>query len=558
MTTQTMTGRDAFLQLLVDEGVTHLFGNPGTTELALMEAVPRFPQLQYVLGLQESVVLAMADGFARASGRLAAVNLHCAPGLGHAMGALYNAKFSGSPLIVTAGQYEIGYGLQEPLLYEPLVSIAQPLVKWAVEVPRVEDLPRIVRRAAKIAQAAPAGPVFISLPGSILDDSAQLDLGHSTRIDASTRPDDAMLDRLAQRLLAAQAPVIIAGSELARNGLFALAGELAELLGAAVYQEPVPYNARFPSNHPAAMGDLTRSQPKVRQTLEAYDLLLCLGADLLRMSPFSPVDPLPPELPVVHISERGWELGKNYPTEIALQVDVGATLRALLPRLRALRASGYAESAERRLAALQERNWSTRRAQAQGKALQAAQAQPIDPTYLMLELVQGLPGNAIVVEESLTSAAALAGFLPMADEHSFYGLASGGLGFGLAGAVGIALGQPGRPVVAVIGDGSAMYGIQGLWSAANLKLPITYLIVNNRRYRIIKERLLASRKTDQFVGMDMRDPAIDYVAVARGMGMAAERVEAAGDFPALFQKALASGRPNLIEIVVDDGFGNIG
>ncbi|WP_227870731.1 thiamine pyrophosphate-binding protein [Orrella marina] len=151
MTQTTYTGRDAFMELLVQEGVTHMFGNPGTTELALMEVVPNYPQVQYVLGLQESIVLAMADGYGRASGRLSAVNLHCTPGLGHAMGALYTAKFSGSPIIVTAGQYEAGYGLTEPLLYEPLVRIAEPLVKWAVEVERAEDLPRIVHRAAKIA-----------------------------------------------------------------------------------------------------------------------------------------------------------------------------------------------------------------------------------------------------------------------------------------------------------------------------------------------------------------------------------------------------------------------
>ncbi|HMA07318.1 MAG TPA: thiamine pyrophosphate-binding protein, partial [Ramlibacter sp.] len=322
MAKRTMTGRAAFLQLLIDEGVTHLFGNPGTTELAIMEAVPRFPQLGYVLGLQEAAVLAMADGFARASGRLAAVNLHCAPGLGNAMGSLYSAKFSGSPLIVTAGQYEIGYGLQEPLLYEPLVPIAQPLVKWAVEVARLEDLPRILRRAAKIATTPPMGPVFISLPGNILDDEAPIDFGSPTRVDAATRPSDEMLDRIATRLLAAQRPVLIAGRELAQRDVLEEAGELATLLGAAVYQEPVPYNARFPPRHPACMGDLTRNQKKVRETLEPYDLLLCLGADLLRMSPFSPVEPLPDGMPVIHVSERDWELGKNYPTEMAIRADV--------------------------------------------------------------------------------------------------------------------------------------------------------------------------------------------------------------------------------------------
>ena len=551
-----MTGRAAFLQLLIDEGVTHLFGNPGTTELAIMEAVPQFPQLKYVLGLQESVVLGMADGFARASNKLAAVNLHCTPGLGHAMGALYNAKFSGSPLIITAGQYEIGYGLQEPLLYEPLVPIAQPLVKWAVEVTRVQDLPRIVRRAAKIALTPPMGPVFISLPGSILDDEAELDFGSPTRVDACTRPADEAIERLASRLLMARKPVLIAGRELAQRDVFEEAGELATLLGAAVYQEPVPYNARFPSEHPACMGDLTRNQKQVRETLAQYDLLLCLGADLLRMSPYSPVEPLPPDLPVIHITERDWELGKNYPTEIAFRADVRETLRALLPVLRARRSPELADRAERRLSELASRNWSAQREEARRTASQTASLQPIDPRFLMMRLVEALPEGAIMVEEALTAAPFLAGFLPMQDANSFYGLASGGLGFALPGAIGVSLAQPGRPVVAAVGDGSAMYGIQALWTAAHLKLPVTYVIINNRSYRIIKERLVASRKSERFVAMDMRDPAIDFTGVAKGLGLAAVCVSDPALLAAALNKAIASGVPNLIEVIVQDGFGN--
>ena len=557
MTKRRMTGRTAFLQLLIDEGVTHLFGNPGTTELAIMEAVPHFPELKYVLGLQESSVLGMADGFARASNKLVAVNLHCTPGLGHAMGALYNAKFSGSPLIITAGQYEIGYGLQEPLLYEPLVPIAQPLVKWAIEVTRVEDLPRIIRRAAKIAMTPPMGPVFISLPGSILDDEAELDFGSPTRVDAATRPSDERIVRLADRLLVADKPVMIAGRELANHDIFEEAGELATLLGAAVYQEPVPYNARFPSDHPACMGDLTRNQKKVRETLQQYDLLLCLGADLLRMSPYSSVDPLPDEMPVVHITERDWELGKNYPTEFAIRADVKETLRALLPVLRARRSSEQAGKAEQRLSQMKSSNWSSQREKARREASAAASSNPIDPRFLMMSLVDALPDNAIVVEEALTSAPALASFLPMQDANSFYGLASGGLGFGVPGAIGVSLAQSGRPVVAAIGDGSAMYGIQALWTAAHLKLPITYVIINNRSYRIIKERLLASRKSDRFVAMDMKDPPIDFVSVARGLGLAGRCVTDPADLNIALQEAIASGAPNLIEVIVEDGFGNM-
>ncbi len=557
MPKRRMTGRAAFLQLLIDEGVTHLFGNPGTTELAIMEVVPQFPQLRYVLGLQESVVLGMADGFARASRQLAAVNLHCTPGLGHAMGALYSAKFSGSPLIVTAGQYEIGYGLQEPLLYEPLVPIAQPLVKWAVEVTRVEDLPRIIRRAAKIALTPPTGPVFISLPGSILDDEADLDFGSPTRVDAGMRPSNEALERLAERLLAAQRPVMIAGRELAEHELFDEAGELATLLGAAVYQEPVPYNARFPSGHPACMGDLTRNQKKVRETLQQHDLLLCLGADLLRMSPFSPVNPLPDGMPVVHITERDWELGKNYPTELAIRADVAETLRALLPVLRARRSAEQASRAAGRIAELQPKNWSARCEDARREARAAASSQPIDPRFLMMSLVDALPAQAIVLEEALTAAAALASFLPMQEAGSFFGLASGGLGFAMPGAIGISLAQPERPVVVAVGDGSAMYGLQALWSAAHLKLPITYVIINNRSYRIIKERLVAGRNSDRFVAMDLRDPAIDFVAVARGLGLVARRVTDPAGIDAALREAIGSGAPNLIEVIVEDGFGTV-
>jgi benzoylformate decarboxylase len=185
-----ITGRSAFLALLKDEGITHLFGNPGTTELPIMHALKEHPDLTYVMAMQESLVVAIADGFSRASGRLVACNVHVAPGLGNAMGALYNAKFTGTPMILTAGQQEQGHGLMEPVLYDPLVRIAEPLVKWAVEVTRLEDLPRIVRRAAKVAMTPPTGPVFISLPGDILNSDAAIELGRSTRIDARVKPSD--------------------------------------------------------------------------------------------------------------------------------------------------------------------------------------------------------------------------------------------------------------------------------------------------------------------------------------------------------------------------------
>ena len=232
VTPNTISGRSAFIELLLSEGVTHLFGNPGTTELPIMHALVDYPDLRYVLGLQEAIVVAMADGYARASGELVACNVHVAPGLGNAMGSLFTAFNSGTPLIITAGQQEQGHGLTEPLLYAPLVPIATPVVKWAAEVTRLEDLPRIVHRAAKVATTAPTGPVFISLPGDILNAFGAIDLGQPTRVDTRVRPSDENLRTLAERLLNAKRPVIIAGHEIVRSDAFAEVVNFAEVLGA--------------------------------------------------------------------------------------------------------------------------------------------------------------------------------------------------------------------------------------------------------------------------------------------------------------------------------------
>src|SRR6185295_4943756 len=536
----TLSGHTAFMKLLAQEGATHLFGNPGTTELAIMEAMSQQSDIAYVLGLQESVVVGMADGYARASNQLAACTVHVAPGLGNAMGALYNAKFYGSPVLITAGQQEQGHGLMEPMLYDPLVPIAQPMVKWAVDVARVQDLPRIVHRAVKLALTPPTGPVFISLPGDILDAQAPLDLGYPTRVDAEVRPSDAALARLADRLLAARNPVLIAGHELATRNALQEAAQLAEILGAAVWQQTVPYAAHFLSEHPAFVGQLTRSQTQVRGWLQPHDLLVCLGADVLRMSVHNPIDALPDGMPVVQISERDWELGKNYPTEIAIKANVKETLRALTAAL---------------LAEIARNNWSVKRAKACEETTKLEGARPMDPKALMMRIAEALPRDVVVVEEGLTSTFQLLNYLPLRDHQGFYGLASGGIGFAMAGAVGISVALPERPVVAIVGDGSAMYSIQALWTAAHLKLPITYVIPNNHSYRILKERLVSFRKTDKFVGMDMDDPAIDFVSLAQSMGVKAQRITDQQDVGPALRECISSGGPRLLDVSVANGFG---
>jgi len=550
-----ITGRSAFLALLKDEGVTHLFGNPGTTELPIMHALSEHPDLTYVLGLQESVVLAMADGFSRASGQLVACNVHVAPGLGNAMGALYNAKFTGTPMILTAGQQEQGHGLTEPLLYDPLVPIAEPLTKWAVEVNRIDDLPRILRRAAKVAMTPPTGPVFISLPGDILNQEAAIELGSRTRVDAASRPTDAALERLAERLLQAKRPVVVSGHEVATSDALDEAARFAEILGAPVYQQTVPWGAHFLSEHPCFMGGLNRHQPQVRETLSAHDLLIVLGADVLRMSVWHQVDAMPEGMPVVQIGLRDWEMGKNYPAEIALRSDVKETLRVLTPLLEKKGGQARAAAAKAALAELAARNWSAKRERARETALAAAASRPLDPDYVMMRVAEALPKEAVVVDEGITSTRALTQFVPYRDRGSFYGLVSGGIGWGIAAAVGIQLANRERPVLAVIGDGSAMYSIQALWSAVHQQLPLTYLIANNGGYRILKQRLLAFHGNDQFIGMDFKDPPIDFVELAHSLGMPARRISEPDEVGPAVAAAVASGKPNLLDVVVDGRVG---
>ena len=550
----TASGGSIFLSVLEDEGVTHLFGNPGTTELPVMHALSEHPGLDYVLGLQESIVVAMADGFARASGRLAACNVHVAPGLGNAMGSMFNAMWSRSPVIVSAGQQEQGHGLMEPMLYGDLVSMAAPCVKWAFEVTRTEDLPRVVRRAAKVAMTPPTGPVFLSLPGDVLNARVAAELGRRTRVDTRTVPTRDVVASLADRLLAAERPLLVCGQEVAGSDALEEAARLAELIGAAAMQQTVASGAHYLSEHPTFVGGLTRVQREVRDVLSGHDLVVALGGDVFRMSVHAPVDAVPANTPIVHIGQQDWEMGKNYPASMAVRADMKATLAALADRVEQVRTGAQASAAAARLAAIAERNWSVQRAEAREAILAGEPGPAIDPARAMLEIVDALPPDSIVVDEGVLSTRQLPRLLPFRGGNDFHGLDSGGIGFAIAGAIGVSLAHPTRPVTAVIGDGSAMYGIQALWTAAGRSLPLTYVICNNSSYRILKERLKAFHDNDNFIGMDMRDPAIDFTGLARSLGLWAERVERIEDLGDVLRAAYGREGPGLVDVKVADGF----
>jgi benzoylformate decarboxylase len=552
-----MSGKRAFLDILKQEGVEILFGNPGTTELPLMDALAVDNELRYVLGLQEAAVMAMADGYAQASGKLAVVNLHVAPGLGNAMGMLYDAQKAASPILLTAGQHDQQFNATEPILWADLPPIARPFVKWSSEVRRLQDLPRLVHRAAKTALAPPTGPVFLSLPGDVLQAEADIDLLAPTRVAPRLRGDPAAVEEAAALLAAAKTPLIMAGDAVAQSRAHAELVALAELVGAPVYAEIVPSSASFPASHPLFRGAMGRITPAIRQVFEQYDLVFSVGADLFTLSLPSPVEPIPPGVPLIHLDIDPWELGKNYPVAVAILGDPKATLPDLTAAVRQRMSAGQRVAARERLDAAREAIRGEREALvAQARA--AAAATPIQPLALLHAIGETLPADAVVVDETISSGVGIRQLMRSDDPQSFFGLRGGGIGWGLPAAIGVKLALPERPVVALIGDGSAMYTCQALWTAAHDRIAVVFVIFNNRSYRILKQRLYAQRglaaQVDTYVGMELLDPPIDFVSLARSLGIAAERANTLHETTDLLRKGLSDGAAMLIDVELDRGF----
>jgi benzoylformate decarboxylase len=552
-----MSGSRAFLALLKQEGVEVMFGNPGTTELPLMDAFATENELRYMLGLQEAAVIAMADGYAQASGKLAVVNLHVAPGLGNAMGMLYDAQKAGSPILVTAGQHDQSFNATEPILWADLPTIARPLVKWSSEVHRLADLPRLVHRAAKTALAPPTGPVFLSLPGDILRSDGDIDLLAPTRVAPRLRGDRQAVEAAAAILAGARRPVIIAGDAVAQSRAHAELVELAELLGAPVYAEFVPNTASFPSSHPLFRGSMIRLAPEVRKVLDGYDVLFSVGGDLFTLSLPSDVDPMPPDITLIHLDIDPWELGKNYPPTTAILGDPKATLPEITAAVRERMTSGARGLARERLADMTKAIAADRDA-LKAKARALAELTPIAPLALLHAIAELLPKDSVVIEEALSSAPGIRQLIRSDDAQSYFGLRGGGIGWGLPAAMGVKLALPDRPVVGLIGDGSAMYTCQGLWTAAHYGIGAIFVILNNSSYRILKQRLHAMRglseQADNYVGMELTDPKIDFVGLARSLGIKADRARTVHEATDLLATALKDAGPMLIDVELDRAF----
>jgi benzoylformate decarboxylase len=411
-----------------------------------------------------------------------------------------------------------------------------------------------VRRALKVAMTPPTGPVFLSLPMDVLEESADVDLAPTPRPDLRPGPLPELLDRAAEVLCAARNPTIIVGDRVSKSGALRQAVELAETLGARVYGEPQANSVAFPADHPLFAGVLPSLSQGIRRALEPADVLLVIGLNLFQPFLYVPRAPLPETATVIHIDSDPWEVGKNYPVHVGILSDPKAAMAQLAPLLRQRLTATQKDAAARRLEAEGELRLQERRS-LESRTAEDDAKEPMTALVLMREIAKALPADAVVVNESITAGGTLRAWLNLQDEKSFFQAKGGGLGFGLPGVVGVKLALPERPVVGLIGEGSAMYAIQGLWTAAHYDLPAVFVICNNAQYRILKSGLLAFRsepaKQGKFVGMDLVHPEIDFVRLAESLGVAAERVTKPQDVGPALKQALSRNGPSLIDIPID-------
>ena len=554
-----MNGAQIMLEMLASAGVRYIFGNPGSTELPLTDAMVSENRLEYILGLQEVPVMGIAEGYAQATRQPGVVNLHISPGLGNGLGMLYNAHRAGTPLIVTAGQQDRRLRFSEPILWGEMVEVARPWTKWSAEVQRVEDIPAAMRRAIQTAMMPPTGPVFLSIPVDVQQQQAPaLDLTPPTPIDSTFRPPLAELLRAVDVLATATNPAILAGSRVVESDAVGELVEVAEALGAPVISEAGTTHGRlaFPCTHPLSAAGLPLWAPEIHERLSEFDVVLAVGLDVLRLYVHAePERAIPEHVRLVHVDHDAWELRKNYPTEVAVYGGLKPTLAELAQQLAEHQTPAQHESISQRRT-LRESSHAKARTALEAQAAAELDRRPLTSLALMSSIARALPPNVAVIEEAVTTTNTYLERLgAIHDPSGYFGHRGWGLGWGLNCAIGVQLAWPDRPVLGIIGEGAAMYGIQGLWTAARYNIPVTFVIPNNAQYQILKVGArgigLPHAAQGRYIGMDLVQPEVDLVQLAGSLGVEACRVSEPDELTEVLSEALADPRPRLIDVPID-------
>jgi benzoylformate decarboxylase len=548
-------GAFALIDILKNEGVKYVFGIPGATEILFMDALEKEPDIHYILSFNEIVSAGMAEGYSRAAGKPAFLNLHTGPGVAAALSMIYNAQAGKVPMVITAGQQDTRLLQYEPHLTGDIVGMGKLYCKYSTEIIHPEDIPSTIQRAFKTAMQHPQGPVLVSLPQDVLSGEFSYEYSPNTHVYSGLRPDMALLSRALKVIEKAENPVIFVESGIARCDALKEIVRFAELTGSRVYQGWMS-DVNFPVKHPLYLGDLDPSLPEAKETLKDSDLLIGIGCPMFSQGFYNPEPILPKGIKIIHIDEDPWEIGKNFPVDCGIQGDIKTTLEEFNTRIEKDFSVETKENINKRSTMIK----GEKEKQIAGlKALIEKDKNnlPVSVSRLMNEIDNILTPDTVIVDDCWSASGMLRKVLNLSDPKQFFRSRKGGsIGWGLSGALGVKLGLPDKKVIAVTGDGSAAWSMQSLWTAARYNIPVTYIIINNAAYRqvkIVRKQVLGDYPlTERHEDMEIDKPVIDFSMLSRSMGVNSRQVRTPDDLAGVLDESVNSKGPELIEVFVEN------
>ena len=551
---EKMTGKQALLEMLKAEGVHFIFGNPGTSEGPIIDILGDYPEFRYILALQESVAVGMGESYARATGAASFVSLHVDSGLANGIALMLDAYNTGTPMVVTSANYDVRKISENKT---DLAELVRPVTKWSVELTHAEQIPSAIRRAFNEANSHPRGPVYVGFTSNALEGTAEMNIVPSHPIFDATRPSLEGIEQASALLLGASNPIMIVGDRVSDDGAIDQAVQLAELLGLPVYQSRGA-EVSFPTTHGQFFGNFSLRVADNRAVLQDVDLVLAVGMDAFEELFYWGDIILKPETKLVHIDPIPGRVGKSEPPDVGIVAHCGLALAELAEAIDGKLSPGdRAEIDQRRVAVVSE---SRRSRQAFEESVSAKwDGKPMSPARMMAELAAAVPDNAVIVDDAISNRAMLRHYFQAHQRGDIRGVRGQSIGGGIGATMGTQCANPDRPVFGIIGDGSAMMTVQGLWTAANDNIPCIFVICNNGMYRVLKVNFniyqkdvleLPETSGGNLLYSDFGTP-FDLASIASSMGVHGERISDPAEIKPAVDRAVASGKPALLDIVID-------
>jgi len=544
-----LEGKHALLQMFVAEGVNYVFGNPGTSETPMMTILPEYKDLDYILVLQEGVAVGMAEGYGRSTGTVPLVSLHIDNGMANGLSMMIDQLRSGTPMVMTAGNKDIrklGPGRSD------LAELARPFAKWSAEITHAGQVPSVIRRAFQEAKTSPTGPVFVGMSANAFDDVADVNIQPSTDVVQNSSTDPNTLEEVCDLLSTASKPIMIIGDRL--NGANQAAVKLAETAGIPVYGHG-SFEVNFPATHPLWQGNLSVRNPDAVKAIRSADLIIAAGCTVFDDFFYQAEDIIPKSAKLVHIDSDPSSVGKSEPSDIAILAAPSEVITQLAESVSYEFTGTKAEEAALRVKDAASVSSARREAFAKS-AMKQRNMSPMSPSTFAATFADALPSDATVFNDGISTGGLIFEAMSPDERGSYYAIRGGAIGWGMGATMGVQLGQPDRPVVGVMGDGTAIMTIQALWTAANSNIPAVFVICNNRSYRILKlnsnvyHRMQGLQTPESYVASDF-DLPLDFKSQADAYGVEGVRVETPDELTAQIQRGCELNKPLVIDAVID-------